>query len=192
MQIRFPRRIQTGFRPWYGLTLRQMAYLAVAAIVAGAVVLFGPAAGSDLLVRVLIGLAIIGGGVALAFFRKDGLSIEQWVVTQIKFLLRPHKRVWTRTGDGSARDQAAEIQIEPADPTPAGGQARAGRARSERDERWNSPRLLQPDAPGPVSTPAVIVLIDLAMLLALLALGVYLAHGGLSEIQGWVAMQIGR
>ncbi len=32
MQIQFPRRIRLGFRPWYGLTLRQLAYLVIAGI----------------------------------------------------------------------------------------------------------------------------------------------------------------
>ena len=81
MQIQFPRRIQMGLRPWYGLTLRQLAYLVVAGITAGAVVLFGPVEGNGLLVRVLIGLGIISIGVALAFFRKDGLTAEQWIAT---------------------------------------------------------------------------------------------------------------
>ena len=66
-------------------TLRQLAYLVVAGIIAGAVVLFGPVEGNGLLVRVLIGLGIISVGVALAFFRKDGLTAEQWIATQIKF-----------------------------------------------------------------------------------------------------------
>ncbi len=189
MQIRFPRRIQMGFRPWYGLTLRQLGYLMVAALIAGAIVLIGPVAGSDVLVRVLIGLTIIGAGVGLAFFRKDGLSVEQWLISQVKFLLRPHKRVWTRTGDGSPRDQVAEILID--------GSAQAeqdGRRPVERevDAPFAHPHLLQPDRQGAATTHAIIVLIDLAMLLALFSLAVYLSRGGLGEIQAWSAMQIGR
>src|SRR5512140_254035 len=102
MQIQFPRRIQLGLRPWYGLTLRQLAYLVIAGITAGAIVLFGPVEGSSLLVRVLIGLGVISIGVALAFFRKDGLTAEQWIATQIKFRSRPQKRVWTRGDDSTS------------------------------------------------------------------------------------------
>ena len=54
MQIQFPRRVQLGFRPWYGLTLRQLAYLVIAGIVAGSIVLFGPVEGNGLLIRVLV------------------------------------------------------------------------------------------------------------------------------------------
>ena len=39
MQIQFPRRVQLGFRPWYGLTLRQLAYLVIAGITATVMVL---------------------------------------------------------------------------------------------------------------------------------------------------------
>ncbi len=111
MQIQFPRRIQLGFRPWYGLTVRQIVYLAVAGIAAGAVVLFGPGSGNDVLIRVIIGLGIISVGVALAFFRKDGLTAEQWLVARIKYVLRPQKRVWTRGGE-SRHDQVAEMLID--------------------------------------------------------------------------------
>ena len=178
MQIQFPRRV-----PWYGLTLRQLGYLVVAGIIAGAIVLFGPVEGTGLMVRVLIGLAIISIGVALAFFRKDGLTAEQWLFTQIKFWLQPHKRVWTRGENASPRDQVAEILIDTA--APAADQVLPAAADDEAE--WVRPRLLQPSAPAHKTSQAVIVLIDMAMLLSLFALVVYLARGGLAEIQGWLA-----
>ncbi len=188
MQIQFPRRVHLGFRPWYGLTLRQLAYLAVAGVAAGALVLFGPVQGSGLLVRVIIGLVIISIGVALAFFRKDGLTAEQWLVTQIKFLLRPQKRVWTRSGRNLARDQTAEILIDQASTE----SAQAAFATENDSDGFSRIRLLRPTLRTASESPAVIVMIDMAMLLSLFALVVYLLRGGLGEIQGWFLTQVGR
>ncbi len=185
MHVQFPRRIQLGFRPWYGLTLRQLGYLVVAGVIAGAVVLFGPVEGNGFFIRVLIGLAIISVGVALAFFRKDGLSAEQWVITQIKFQLQPHKRVWTRGGDASAKDQIAEIFID----EESGESANLG-ATSE-GELYDL-HLLRAAAQATSLSSAAVVFVDMAMLLSLFSLVVYLSRGGLDEIQGWFAMQLAR
>jgi hypothetical protein len=62
MQIQFPRRVQLGFRPWHGLTLRQLFYLAIAGR-CGALVLFNSRRGGPL-VRALAGIGIISIGVA--------------------------------------------------------------------------------------------------------------------------------
>jgi hypothetical protein len=188
MQIQFPKRVQLGFRPWYGLTLRQLGYLVIAGVLAGGVVLFGPVEGNELLWRVLIGLGIISIGVALAFFRKDGLTAERWVATQIKFLLRPHKRVWTRRDGGAAPDQVAEILLDQA-PQSADQPVHS---HENDDEDFLRGRLLQPSRPTTATSAAVIVLIDMAMLLSLFTLGVYLSRGGLEEIQGWFMAQWGK
>ena len=188
MQIQFPRRVQLGFRPWYGLTLRQLAYLVIAGIAAGAIVLFGPVEGSGLLVRVLVGLGIISIGVALAFFRKDGLTAEQWVATQIKFWTRPQKRVWTRSDSTSPRDQVAEIAID----QPGVDASNANYGVESDTQGLSHVRLLHPTLRASETTPAVVVLIDMAMLLSLFAFVVYLLRGGLGEIQGWIFLQVGR
>jgi len=188
MQIQFPRRVQLGFRPWYGLTLRQLAYLVVAGITAGAIVLFGPVEGGGLLVRVLIGLGIISIGVALAFFRKDGLTAEQWIATQVKFWTRPQKRVWTRSDSASPRDQVAEIAID----QPGVDASNASYGVESDTQGLSHVRLLHPTLRASETTPAVVVLIDMAMLLSLFAFVVYLLRGGLGEIQGWLFFQVGR
>ncbi len=190
MQIQFPRRIRLGFRPWYGLTLRQLGYLVVAGVAAGAIVLFGPVEGSGLLIRVLVGLIVISMGVALAFFRKDGLTAEQWLATEVKFWMRPQKRVWTRSDaeGSSARDQVAEIAID----RPISDALASQDARDD-DAAVASPlRLLRPTVPSDSAPAAVVVLVDMAMLLSLFALVVYLLRGGLGEIQGWLVLQIRR
>lgn len=195
MQIQFPRRIQLGLRPWYGLTLRQLAYLGIAGVTAGAIVLFGPVEGNGLLVRVLIGLGVISMGVALAFFRKDGLTAEQWIATQIKFWSRPQKRVWTR-GEGeqtSPRDQVAEIAIDPPETMQSNGDVSTATYGIEQDgQGFSHVRLLHPTAQAIATTPAVIVLIDMAMLFSLFAFVIYLLRGGLGEIQGWFFLQMRR
>ena len=193
MQIQFPRRIQMGLRPWYGLTLRQLAYLVVAGITAGAVVLFGPVEGNGLLVRVLIGLGIISMGVAIAFFRKDGLTAEQWVATQIKFWSRPQKRVWTRGDSATSRDQVAEIAIDQPPTDQPNVDANGATYGIEQDvQGFSHVRLLHPTAQAVSTNPVVIVLIDMAMLFSLFAFVVYLLRGGLGEIQGWFFLQMGR
>ena len=193
MQIQFPRRVQLGFRPWYGLTLRQLAYLVVAGITAGAVVLFGPVEGNGLLVRVLIGLGIISIGVAIAFFRKDGLTAEQWIATQIKFWSRPQKRVWTRGASATSRGQVAEIAIDPPETMQPNANASGATYGIEQDVQGIAHvRLLHPTAQAISTTPAVVVLIDMAMLFSLFAFVIYLLRGGLGEIQGWFFLQMGR
>jgi len=195
MQIQFPRRIQMGFRPWYGLSLRQLAYLVIAGVTAGAIVLFGPGHGNDLLVRVLIGLGVISVGVAIAFFRKDGLSAEQWLVTQLKFWTHPQKRVWTRgdSDSGTTRDQVADIAIDEPTVTESRTNASSASYGIEQDAQGLSHvRLLRPTPTTVSATPAVVVLIDMAMLLALFSFVVYLGRGGLGEIQGWFQIQLGR
>jgi hypothetical protein len=169
-------------------------YLAIAGITAGAIVLFGPE-GNGLLVRVLIGLGVISMGVALAFFRKDGLTTEQWIATQIKFWSRPQKRVWTR-GDAeptSPRDQVAEIAIDPPETIQPNGNANGATYGVAHDAQgYSHVRLLHPTAQAVAATPAVVVLIDMAMLFSLFAFVIYLLRGGLGEIQGWFFLQMGR
>ena len=169
MQIQFPRRIQMGFRPWYGLSLRQLAYLVIAGVAAGAIVLFGPAQGEGLLVRVLIGLGIISIGVALAFFRKDGLTAEQWLATQFKFWTRPQKRVWTRRGaeEASPRDQVAEIALDQSELDSSRSPTSEATDVVERDTPdFTHVRLLHPSAPSATAPSAAVVLVDMAMLLS--------------------------
>ena len=53
-------------------------------------------------------------------------------------------------------------------------------------------RLLHPTARAAANTPAVVVLIDMAMLFSLFTFVVYLLRGGLGEIQGWFFLQVRR
>ena len=190
MQIRFPRRIQLGFRPWYGLSLRQLFYVVCFAVGGGVAILLIP---TDFLIRVLIGLAIMSVGIALAFFRKNGMSIEQWIATWLKFALRQQKRVWT-SGDATARHkQVADIQLDEfAPPTSDAPVATPALPVTESDAPpVQNLRLLRPTPRAEPTSAAVIVFIDLATLLALFALAVYMLNGGWDDLQSWVAVQFG-
>lgn len=176
--IRFPRRLQLGFRPWYGLTLRQLGYLLFAAMLAGLVILSGPTRGVEFIARIVGGLLIIGIGVALAFFRLNGLTLERWLIARVKFFFRPQLRVWTR-GEGRRMDASADLRY---------------------DERVNAPPSSQPAAtssqrraPKPAAIPrvasipkeAVIIFTDLALIAALFAVTLYLRNGGWTELASW-------
>lgn len=182
--IHFPRRLQLGFRPWYGLTLRQLGYLLFASMFAGLLVLTGPTRGIEFIIRIAAGLVLIGSGVALAFFRFNGLTLERWVVARIRFMFKPHRIVWNR-GEGRRIDVNADLQYAdvPKPPAPQPPQ----------------PVVVAP--PAPVSTPkpravprplvielpreAVIVFADLAMVLAFLVLTVWLKQEGWAQLQLW-------
>lgn len=174
--IRFPRRLNLGFRPWYGLTLRQIGYLLFAAMLAGLVILSGPTRGVEFIARIVIGLLLIGLGVALAFFRLNGMTLERWIVARVRFLFRPQRRVWTR-GGGRRIDANAELRYdEPSPSTPAPQPAAS------------APRVSVPVAApliASISQQAVVIFADLAMILALFALTVYLRDGGWTELQSW-------
>jgi hypothetical protein len=116
------------------------------------------------------------------------LSVEQWLVAQIKFLLRPQKRVWTRGGDASPRDQIAEILID----QPSAETEQPTFVAESDEGGFSRIRLMRPALRTATASPAVIVLIDMAMLLSLFAFVVYLLRGGLNEIQGWFLSQVGR
>jgi hypothetical protein len=175
--IRFPRRLRLGFRPWYGLTLRQLFYLLIAALIAGGIVLAGSTEGSDFIIRIVIGLLIILAGVALAFFRVSGLSIEQWLFAQIQFWVHPQRRVWTRGGGRSAQAPDAVLE-EP---------SRAPRAPSPKRPEA-APRAI----PATVALvkdrdKAFVVILDMFVLFSLFAFTVYLQKGGLVDIRGWLS-----
>lgn len=173
--IRFPRRLQLGFRPWYGLTLRQLGYLLFAAMLAGFVILSGPTRGVEFIARIVAGLLIIGLGVALAFFRLNGLTLERWLVARVRFFFRPQRRVWTR-GEGRRIDANADLKYDEPKPNPTPQPAAP-----------TSKHTRNPAMPLVTSIPreAVIVFADLAMIAALFALTVYLKDGGWIELKAW-------
>lgn len=185
--IHFPRRLQLGFRPWYGLTLRQLGYLLFAAMFAGLLVLTGPTKGIEFIIRIAAGLGLIGSGVALAFFRFNGLTLERWIVARIRFTFKPHRIVWNR-GEGRRIDVNADLQYEeePQPPAPLATPAPSPVVAdipipSAKPKRRTVPRPLVIELPR----EAVIVFADLAMVLAFLVLTVWLKQEGWSQLQLW-------
>lgn len=176
--IRFPRRLHLGFRPWYGLTLRQLGYLLFAAMIAGLVILSGPTRGVEFITRIVIGLLLIGLGVALAFFRLNGMTLERWIVARVRFLFRPQRRVWTR-GEGRRMDVNADLRY---DETPSSMPPPQSAASSSPHHARKAA------APAPVTRipkEAVIIFADLTMIVALFALTLYLKDGGWAELASW-------
>ena len=115
-------------------------------------------------------------GVALAFFRLNGMTLERWIVARVRFLFRPQRRVWTR-GGGRRIDANAELRYDEATPSTPAPQPAA-----------SAPRVSIPVAAplvASISNQAVIIFADLAMILALFALTFYLRDGGWAELQSW-------
>ncbi len=170
MEIRFPRNIRLGFRPVYGLTLRQLLYLAAFATVGGLVILLGPLQGTGLIVRLILGLALVAIGLALAFWRIRGLSLDEWFPIGLRYLSRPRRRVWRKR---DIQRPSFKPQSSPSNPHPALVTAVAVSTTRDR------------------GAEAAWVMIEAALLLALLAFTVYLQRGGLAEVQMLLASRIG-
>jgi len=166
-----------GFRPWYALTLRQLFYLLIAALIAGAIVLTGSGEGADLVIRLVIGLFFILLGVALAFFRLSGLSVEQWLIAKIQFFLHPQRRVWTRGGGRSREGPDGRVEDVPRTPrAPSHPIPTAGPRPARIEVALSNDR-----------EKAFVVIIDMFVLFSLFAFTVYLQKGGLADIQGWLS-----
>lgn len=186
--IRFPRRLQLGFRPWYGLTLRQLGYLLFAAMFAGLLVLTGPTKGVEFIIRIVAGLVIIGTGVALAFFRFNGLTLERWIVARIRFTFKPHRIVWNR-GEGRRIDVNAELRYDDEQPAPPAPLATPAPSPVVADIPIPSAKPKPRTVPRPlvIELPreAIIVFADLAIVLAFAVLTVWLKQEGWAQLQLW-------
>ncbi len=174
MQIRFPRKIRLGFRPVYGLTIRQLVYLALFGIAGGLMILAGPFQGASILVRALIGVGIMVAGLALAFLRVAGLSVDEWLPIAIRYFVRPRKRVWRK------REAARPIVKAPSQSQP------------KAEQRQDKPRLKFKANPEVLpfteknrrqALTTAIVAIDVFMLLVLGGATFYLRERGLSEVR---------
>ncbi len=181
MQIRFPRKIRLGFRPVYGLTIRQLIYLAVFGIAGGLMILAGPVQGTSILVRAIIGVVIMIAGLALAFLRIGGISIDEWLPIGVHYLTRPRKRVWRK------RDVASPI-------------VRAPKAQTAKE---HAPRIPESEVTPSVADSAsavpiaqsnarvvmvtTIVAIDAFILVVLGATTFYLREGAFVQVQNVLA-----
>src|SRR6266496_2398464 len=81
--VRIPADVDTPDKIVYGLTARQLAILAVAGVaVYGLVKTVGPLLAPSALIAVLTPLA--GAAVVLAVGRRDGLSMDVWLLSAIR------------------------------------------------------------------------------------------------------------
>lgn len=174
MQIRFPRQIRLGFRPVYGLTIRQLIYLAAFGIAGGLVILAGSFQGASLLVRALVGLVLIVAGLTLTFLRVGGLALDEWIPIGGRYLFRPRRRVWRK------RDVHQPIVPAPK-PTPSPRPTAAPRSHRESLPSFSETSVV-PTRPSPRPT-AVIVFLDAFILVALAGVTIYLRERGLYEVQ---------
>lgn len=174
MQIRFPRKIRLGFRPVYGLTIRQMIYLAAFGTAGGLVILAGSFQSTSLIVRAVVGLVLIVVGLTLTFLRIGGLALDEWLPIGVRYLFRPRRRVWRK------RDVQCPNVATPK-PMPAPRVDPSPRARTQAKPEAHVPPF-ESVRRSPAST-AAIVLTDAFILIALAAVTIYLRERGLYEVQ---------
>ena len=89
-KARIPADVDTPDKIVYGLTARQLAILAVAgAVVYGLFKTVGPVLPQPVLIGVLI--PIVGTAVVLALGRRDGLSMDQWLLAAVRHTRDPKR-----------------------------------------------------------------------------------------------------
>jgi hypothetical protein len=90
--VRIPADVDTPDKIVYGLTARQLAILAVAGVaVCGLVKTVGPLLSRPALIAVLA--PIVGTAVVLALGRRDGLSMDRWLLSAIRHTRGPKRLV---------------------------------------------------------------------------------------------------
>jgi len=96
-----PRKMGFSRKPYRGVTLRQLIYLAIGAA-AGGLILLNDFGGLDLVGRALIALPIFGLCAALAYIPIQGGHLDSFLPHVFRYWLRPRLRVWRKTGPGFA------------------------------------------------------------------------------------------
>lgn len=105
--IRLPRRIDFGYRPYKGLSVRQIFWLGLGFGLAGVLILAD--IGWPLAVKLVLGAVIVCGGVALAFVPLWGRSLDAWVPLLFRYYLSPRQRVWRKAGGEAVDVELAEV-----------------------------------------------------------------------------------
>ncbi|HZN74380.1 MAG TPA: PrgI family protein [Micromonosporaceae bacterium] len=96
-KARIPADVDTPDKIVYGLTARQLAILAVAGLaVYGLFKTVGPLLPQPVLIAVLI--PIVGAAVVMALGRRDGLSMDQWLLAAIRHSRDPKRLAPTPPG----------------------------------------------------------------------------------------------
>lgn len=180
MQIRFPRKLRLGFRPLYGLTIRQLIYLGAFTVFGGIVILAGPIHGTSILVRAVIGIALVCAGLGLAFLRIGGLTLDTWLPIVVRYFTRPRRRVWRkRTAARAVVTTPPSPKIQPAPRESASGIGIPTPNPVSFAEASHA-------ASAPLSKSAL-VLLDAFVLGSLGLLTLYLQRGGWAQIENFWA-----
>jgi len=176
MSIRYPRRIDSGLKPAYGLTARQLIYLGVCGFLGGAVVLAGEAFDIPLMARAVVAVGLVTAGAALAFVRIQGQSLEKWLGFVIRYHTRLRQAVWEREGEAAQFRRKPPLVEEARAPEPAEAEPTAPAMKT----RWGSISLAIAGEERPVSP--VVVAVDLLVVFSLVGLTLHLWRGGLAQL----------
>lgn len=95
-QTPIPPRFDFKSRPFKGLTVRQISFLALFGSLA-LLCLMTPFLGSELWVRAVVALFLLTAGLLLAFLSPSGLPLTAWGSTLTRYFTRARLRVWRRT-----------------------------------------------------------------------------------------------
>jgi len=93
--IRFPRRLDFGFRPYKGLSLRQILWLVGSFSIAGILVL-SDLGGAPMWLKLAMGGTIVAAGLVVSFIPLWGKPLDSWVPILLRFYLAPRRRVWRK------------------------------------------------------------------------------------------------
>jgi hypothetical protein len=95
--VKFPSRIDFGFRPYRGLSFREIVYLTAGATISGLLV-FTEMVPGPFVVRALVGLAIMAAALTLAFVPYKGRKLDAWLAPLIRYYTGTRQRVWRKEG----------------------------------------------------------------------------------------------
>jgi len=167
MTVRVPRRFDLQSRPFKGLTVKQIVFLAFSGSVALLCVMT-PFLGRRLWVRVLAAFVVLTVGLVLAFLTPGGMSLTEWGRTLARYGARPRLRVWRRTAPS------------------VGGPLEEKPAREERPERVVPPPPVAVPQPAVARQPLVLsplgLVFDLVLLFILYLMTWYMVSGGGEEL----------
>lgn len=114
---RIPADIDTPDKIAYGLTARQLAILAVAGVAGyGLFKMAGPLVPQPVLIAMLIPIA--GAAVVLAFGRRDGLSMDVWLLAAIRHTRGPKRLAPAQSERAEPMPAWAPSTVAPVPPIP--------------------------------------------------------------------------
>lgn len=117
-RFRIPPRFDLKSRPFKGLTIRQILFLAFFGS-AALLCLMTPLLGQRLWGRALAAFCLLTVGLVLAFLSPGGMSLTSWGHTLARYFARARLRVWWRTATPQAQPLEEILPPTPLMPFPA-------------------------------------------------------------------------